>query len=350
MVRGTLEVKMPEVFEQAPGSIRLSRADHRRTLTRVTPGYEPGPTLSTSRYDDPQWGVTALWSPSQPGRLGELGQAEAPHQRAGIGPGGTAAHGIINALPHPWVHWGCASGGSRGELNVLNRGCPMTASHSAPPPELDRPLEVAPEDWSHVDFYHLVNALVIPRPIGWISTLSGEGVRNLAPYSHFNLMGSDPFFVAFASTEVKDTVANVREVPEFVCNIVTVDLLEKMNFTSGNFPRDEDEFGWAGLTPMPGAMVRPFRVAEAKAHLECELVQVVSDHNTHIVVGRIMHAHVDPSVWKDGRVDPRLLNPVCRLAGSSYATLGELFSVQRPSWNDITGTADQEAMPPAVKR
>ena len=102
--------------------------------------------------------------------------------------------------------------------------------------------------------------------------------------------------------------------PEFVANIVTMHLLEKMNFTSGDFPRDEDEFGWAGLTPVPSAKVRPPRVGEAKAHLECELVQIVSDRNTHIVLGRIVHAHVDPSVWKDGRVDPRLLDPVCRLS------------------------------------
>ena len=90
-------------------------------------------------------------------------------------------------------------------------------------------------------------------PMSIISTISAGGVRNLAPYSYFNLMGSDPFYVAFGSTAVKDTLANVREVPQFVANIVTMDLLEKMNFTSADFPRQEDEFGWAGLTPVPAA-------------------------------------------------------------------------------------------------
>src|SRR5574341_403406 len=149
----------------------------------------------------------------------------------------------------------------------------MTASHDAPPRVLDRPLEVGAADWDQRNFYLLMTALVIPRPIGWISTISASGVRNLAPYSYFNLMGSDPFYVAFGSTGVKDSLTNLREVPEFVANIVTMHLLERMNFTSGDFPRDEDEFGWAGLTPLRAAKVRPFRVAEAKAHLECELVQ-----------------------------------------------------------------------------
>lgn len=225
----------------------------------------------------------------------------------------------------------------------------MAASHDAPPQTLDRPLEVGPDDWKQRDYYLLMTALVIPRPIGWISTVSAGGVRNLAPYSYFNLMGSDPFYVAFGSSGVKDSLTNLREVPQFVANIVTMHLLERMNFTSGDFPREEDEFGWAGLTPAPAAKVRPFRVAEAKAHLECELVQVVSDRNTNIVVGRIVHAHVDPSVWKNGRVDPRLLDPVCRLSGSGYAALGDLFSVPRPEWKNVAGTSGQAAMP-KVKR
>src|ERR1700675_3811230 len=108
----------------------------------------------------------------------------------------------------------------------------MPSSHDAPPATLDRALEVGPDDWQGPAFYQLMTALVIPRPIGWISTLSASGVRNVAPYSYFNLMGSDPFYVAFGSTGVKDSVSNLREVPEFVANIGTMPVLEKMNFTS----------------------------------------------------------------------------------------------------------------------
>ena len=226
----------------------------------------------------------------------------------------------------------------------------MPDSFTSPPRELAASLEVAPGEWAQRDFYQLMTSLVIPRPIGWMSTISASGVRNLAPYSYFNMMGSDPFYLAFGSSGVKDTLSNIREVPQFVANIVTMHLLEKMNMTSGNFPRDEDEFGWAGLTPAPSMKVTPPRVLEAKAHLECELVQVVSDRNTHIVIGRIVHAHIDGSVWKDGRIDPRLLDPVCRLGGSGYASLGELYSVERPEWKKVAGKEPEEAMPRATKR
>jgi flavin reductase (DIM6/NTAB) family NADH-FMN oxidoreductase RutF len=226
----------------------------------------------------------------------------------------------------------------------------MAASHEAPPRVLDRPLEVAPSDWDRHEYYLLMTALVVPRPIGWMSTVSAKGVRNLAPYSYFNLMGSDPFYVAFGSTGVKDTLANVRETKQFVANIATMHLLEKMNFTSGDFPREEDEFGWAGLTPAPSAKVLPPRVGEAKAHLECEMVQIVDDGNTHIVLGRIVHAHVDPSLWKDGRVDSKLLDPICRLSGSNYGSLGDIWRVDRPKWKEVAGTPSQEKMPRAAKR
>ena len=163
-------------------------------------------------------------------------------------------------------------------------------------------------------------------------------------------MGNDPHCVAFGSAGVKDSIANLREVPQFAANIVSLDLLERMNFTSGDFPRSEDEFGWAGLTPVQAAIVRPFRVAEAKAHLECELVQIVSDRNTHIALGRIVRAHVVASVWKDGRVDPKLLNPVCRLSGSGYASLGDPYSVQGPVWKEVQAGEGKDSMSRVVMR
>jgi len=209
---------------------------------------------------------------------------------------------------------------------------------------LDRPIEVGPHDWTQRDFYRLMSALVVPRPVGWISTVSAAGVNNVAPYSFFNLLGSDPPYVGFGSTGAKDSIANLRDVPEFVVNIVSMHLLATMNLTATDFPPEEDEFRWAGLTSEPSAKIRPFRVAEAKAHLECEVVQIVSDRNTHITLGRIIHAHVDPSVWKDGRVDPRLLDPVCRLAGSAYASLGELTNLARLSWGDVKAARQKLAV------
>ncbi len=226
----------------------------------------------------------------------------------------------------------------------------MAASHSSPPQTLESDLEVSPGDWPAQELYHLMTALVVPRPIGWISTISAKGVSNVAPYSYFNMMGNDPPYVAFASTGVKDSLRNLREVPQFVANIVTMHVLEEMNFTATDFPPDESEFGWAQLTAVPSAKVKPFRVKEARAHIECEVKQIITDHNTNIILGRIVHTHVSPGVWKNGRIDPRLLDPVCRLSGSGYAQLGELINVQRQSWTDIKNTQGKSAMAKAVKR
>ena len=111
----------------------------------------------------------------------------------------------------------------------------MPSSKDAPPATLDCALEVGPDEWRAPGFYQLLTALVVPPPVGWISTISKNGVRNLALYSYVNLMGRDPPYVAFGSTGVKDSLQNLREVPEFVANIVTMHLLERMNFTSGDF-------------------------------------------------------------------------------------------------------------------
>ncbi len=218
------------------------------------------------------------------------------------------------------------------------------------PKTLLEPLELGPDTLAPRDFYLLLTALVVPRPVGWISTISAAGVRNVAPYSYFNLMGSEPFYCAFGSTGEKDSLKNIREVPQFVANIVSMDLLEKMSFTSGEWPRDQDEFEWAGLTPVPSKTVKPFRVGEAKAHLECEVKHIYEDGRTHIVIARIMHVHVAMSVWKDGRVDPKLLDPVGRLSGSLYAPLGDIFSVARPDMTQLDGAPSLESMPRAVRR
>ncbi len=223
----------------------------------------------------------------------------------------------------------------------------MTASHSTPPQTLDRDLEVGVADWPKSQLYFVTTGLVIPRPVGWISTVSAEGRRNLAPYSYFNLLGSDPFYVVFGSSGAKNTVSNLAEVPEFVCNIATIDLIDQVEFTAIEFPPEQDEFNWAGLTPVPAATVRAHRVSEAKAHLECEVAQVIKEGDVHVVLGRIRHVHVDRSVWRDGRVDPRLLDPLCRLGGGRYASLGQIYGVKRKSWDELRQTAGKPQLPHA---
>lgn len=212
----------------------------------------------------------------------------------------------------------------------------MPSSHPAPPAELGDELELDPRDWSPRDVYRLMTGLVVPRPIAWVSTYGADGVRNVAPHSYFNVVAHDPPHVVFSSASEKDTLRNIRARGAFVVNVVTMDLVAAMNVTAADFPPDEDEFAWAGLEAAAAVAVDAPRVAAARAHLECRFVQEVAAGNGTIVVGEVVHLHVDPSVWRDGRVDPELLDPVCRLAGTGYAGLGPVFHLERPTWRDLS--------------
>ena len=221
----------------------------------------------------------------------------------------------------------------------------MPSSHAAPPVELDVDLELDPDDWERRQVYYLLTGLVIPRPIAWVSTVSPEGVDNIAPHSYFNLVSSDPPHVMFASTGVKDTLRNIRASGEFVVNLVTTDLVEEMNATATDLPPDIDEFDWVGLESAPSRTVGARRVARAKAHFECRVVHDLPVGNGNMVVGRVTHVHVDPSVWSEGRVAARLLDPVCRLAGTRYATLGDSFQLPRPAWADVQDGSVDDRVP-----
>ncbi len=226
----------------------------------------------------------------------------------------------------------------------------MTSSHPAPPRTLETALELDPADWPVRENYFLLTALVVPRPIAWVSTLAGDGTPNLAPHSYFNAVASDPLHVMFSSTGVKDTLRNVRESGEFVLSIVSQELVEQMNFTSTDFPPDHDEFEWAQLETAPAVRVAAPRVKAAKAHLECRVAHIVPVGNSHVVIGEVCHLHVDPSVWRDGRVDPRLLDPVCRLSGTGYAELGEVFRLPRPRWADVAPGGRPASIPRRSRR
>ena len=199
----------------------------------------------------------------------------------------------------------------------------MKPSHDHPPETLDKPLEIEPASWPHEQSYHLLTALVVPRPIAWISSLSPDGVRNLAPHSFFNAVATDPPHIVFSSTGVKDSINNIRATREFVLNIVTMDVMEDMVYTSADFPPEEDEFEWSGLTPVPSVMVEPPRIAECKAHLKCVLVEETTLGDAIVMFGRVVFIHIEPSIWRNGRIDSDLFEPVCRLSGSGYAALGE---------------------------
>jgi flavin reductase (DIM6/NTAB) family NADH-FMN oxidoreductase RutF len=213
----------------------------------------------------------------------------------------------------------------------------MTRSPAGPPARLTAPLELAAGDWPARELYLLLTGLVVPRPIAWVSTVAADGTRNVAPHSYFNLVSHEPPHVGFSATGVRDTLTNVRASGEFVVNVVSADLVEPMNLTATDFPPQEDEFDWAGLAAAPAARVAAPRVAQARAHLECRLAQEVPVGSATLVIGEVVHVHVDPAVWRDGRVDPVLLDPVGRLAGTGYARLGEVFQLPRERWDRLAG-------------
>ena len=184
--------------------------------------------------------------------------------------------------------------------------------------------------------YHLLNSLVVPRPIAWVSTRDEQGRDNLAPHSYFTVVSTKPPMVAFTSVGAKDTLANVRATGEFVLNVATVELLEAVNTSSSPMPREEDEFAYAGLTKGASVAVAPPYVVEAPAHLECVLDDVVEKGDCHLVIGRVLHVRVAERVWsggvEDGRVDVPALDPLGRLAGSDFVRLGEVVRRKRPGW------------------
>ncbi|GAB4476303.1 MAG: flavin reductase family protein [Anaerolineae bacterium] len=194
------------------------------------------------------------------------------------------------------------------------------------------PAEMGPRE-----AYRLLASLVVPRPIGWISTISPDGVPNLAPYSFFNGVGAYPPTVMFSAGQrlgPKDTLRNARETGEFVVNIVSDDLAGAMNLTAGDWPYEVSEFDAAGLAAAPCIDVKPPRVASARAALECRVTQIVPVEGTHYtaVFGRVVRFHVRADLLRpDGLVDPERLQPVGRLGGDAYARLGEVFEMPRPT-------------------
>lgn len=189
--------------------------------------------------------------------------------------------------------------------------------------------------------YDPFKACVAPRPIGWLTTLSRDGVVNLAPYSFFNAVGEDPPMVMFATTGhdphgPKDTLRNIEATGEFVFNLATYDLREQMNRTSAPVPPEVDELALAGLTPVPSRLVKPPRVAESPIHLECVYHQTVElptnepGGRTAIGIGRVVGVHIADNVIRNGRVDLSLIKPIARLGYHDFTVVETIFEMRRP--------------------
>ena len=181
-------------------------------------------------------------------------------------------------------------------------------------------------------------AIVAPRPIGWISAMSAKGEVNLAPYSFINAVSTRPPLVMFSSEGFKDAVAFIAETGEFVCSLATYALREQMNATSAPLPRGASEFVHAGLETAPSRLVRPPRVADSPAALECRVIgmQELSDVNgqkldRHVVFGQVVGVHIDDACLKDGRFDIVAAQTIARCGYQDYALVSELFSLTRPA-------------------
>lgn len=207
---------------------------------------------------------------------------------------------------------------------------------------MDVNLESQPDALPWRSVYKLLTGAIVPRPIGWISSIDGQGRPNLAPFSFFNVVSANPPHVLFcpgvreSNGMAKDTLYNVHETGEFVVNIVTEDLAEAMNITAADVPPGEDEFALAGLTPASSYAVRAPRVAESPIHFECRLSQIVeiSDQpgGGRIVIGRVVHIHVeDEFLIGSDKIDIPKLRPIGRLAGAAYTRVNDVFELQRPS-------------------
>ena len=186
--------------------------------------------------------------------------------------------------------------------------------------------------------HDVFKGLVIPRPIGWVATMSRAGQLNLAPYSFFNGVSSWPQIVAFASESAKDSQTFAEETGEFTWSMATWALREKMNLTSAALPRGQSEFEYAGLATAPARMVRPPRVAESPAALECRVTQVLrlkdlegKETGAGVVFGQVVGIHVDERYLVDGRMDAVAMQPLARCGYDEYTVIDRVFSITRPS-------------------
>ncbi|WP_125666651.1 flavin reductase family protein [Paenibacillus baekrokdamisoli] len=201
-------------------------------------------------------------------------------------------------------------------------------------------ITIDPASQGDRDNYKLLIGSVIPRPIALVTTLSSEGVLNAAPFSYFNIITASPPMISISVHRkqgvMKDTSRNAIAAGAFVVHVSDESYIRQINETAANLPPEESEVDYAGLTPVPSTKVTVPGLAEARIRMECVLEQIIplggteGAPSTDLIIGRIVCFHLDESVYQNGHIDAVKLQPVSRLAGSLYAKLGEIFSIDRP--------------------
>lgn len=201
-------------------------------------------------------------------------------------------------------------------------------------------MEINPLSLEWRDAYKLLVGSILPRPIAFVSTASKDGIANAAPFSFFTAICADPMLICFSPMRrgtdgaKKDTLINIEETEEFVINIVSQDLAVQMNDCAPEYPAEVDEIEAAGLTKEKSAAVFPPRIKESLVHLECRLEQVLHFGDRpgagSLVIGKVLHVHINDELYDKGRIDSQKLKPVGRMAGNTYTNpLADLFELIR---------------------
>ena len=200
---------------------------------------------------------------------------------------------------------------------------------------------VTPSEHDYRDIYKLMVGVIVPRPIAFVSTISADGIRNLAPFSFFTGISANPPVICFspmirgADSSRKDTLCNIEAVKEFVVNVVSEEFASQMNVCSTEFPPDVDEFAASGLTPIPSDLVKPPRVKESRINMECRLLQIIDVSSKplggSLVLGEVLRFHVDDALIDNYKVDPDKLHPIGRMGGPTYTRTTDRFDMVRPT-------------------
>jgi flavin reductase (DIM6/NTAB) family NADH-FMN oxidoreductase RutF len=201
-------------------------------------------------------------------------------------------------------------------------------------------LTIDPQDHTPADVYKLMVGAIVPRPVAFVSSISADGVLNLAPFSFFTAISANPPVVCFspmirgADGRAKDTLRNIEETREFVVNIVSEDFATRMNACAKDFPPEIDEFAVSGLTPLPSDLVRPPRVKESRIHMECRARLVVhvsaKPLGGSLVMGEVVRFHVEDALFSDFKIDPEALGAIGRMGGPTYTRTTDRFDMPRP--------------------
>ena len=179
------------------------------------------------------------------------------------------------------------------------------------------------------DMYRLVNSVVVPRPIAWVSTVSIDGVENLAPHSFFTVASAVPAILQFTSVGRKDSLANAVDTGEFVINLANRPLFEKINASATNYPPEVGEFEAVGIETEPSKAVRPPRVAASPVALECRTEGTADFGDSVVVFGKLVHIAIDEAVMVDGHPEIERLQPLARLGKDEWSTIGEILEIKR---------------------